>query len=52
MPFIGSVSLKKFGVGLGAVTLARLGLRPAQAITNGALDGNGRITKNRRMNIR
>jgi len=33
-------ALKKFGLGLAGLTLTRLGLRDAQAITNGTLDGN------------
>lgn len=33
-------ALKRLGVGLAGVTLLRLGLREAQAITNGQLDGN------------
>jgi hypothetical protein len=34
-------ALKKFGVGLTGIALARFGLNDAQAITNGSLDGNG-----------
>jgi hypothetical protein len=33
-------ALKKFGVGLTGLALARFGLKNAQAITNGQLDGN------------
>jgi hypothetical protein len=33
-------ALKKFGVGLAGITLARFGLNRAQAITNGQLDGD------------
>jgi hypothetical protein len=33
-------ALKRFGVGLAGVALARFGLHEAQAITNGQLDGN------------
>ena len=33
-------ALKKFGVGLAGMALARFGLNNAQAITNGQLDGN------------
>ena len=33
-------ALKKFGVGVAGMALARLGLNQAQAITNGQLDGN------------
>lgn len=34
-------AFKAFGVGLASVALMRLGLREAQAITNGVLDGDG-----------
>src|SRR5262249_6742805 len=34
-------ALKKFGIGLTGMALARFGLNDAQAITNGQLDGNG-----------
>src|SRR5258705_4296355 len=33
-------ALKRFGVGLAGMALARLGMNNAQAITNGVLDGN------------
>jgi hypothetical protein len=33
-------ALKKFGAGLAGLALARLGLNPAHAISNGQLDGN------------
>ena len=34
-------ALKRFGLGLAGVALAKLGINEAQAITNGQLDGNG-----------
>jgi hypothetical protein len=34
-------ALKKFGLGLAGMALARFGLNEAHAITNGQLDGNG-----------
>src|SRR5215468_8428560 len=33
-------ALKRFGLGLASMSLARFGLNQAQAITNGVLDGN------------
>ena len=39
-PVTRRTALKKFGVGLAGVALARFGLNNAQAITNGVLDGN------------
>src|SRR5436309_14681245 len=38
--FTRRTALKKFGVGLAGLALARFGLNNAQAITNGTLDGN------------
>jgi hypothetical protein len=39
-PVTRRAALKKFGLGLAGISMARLGLNQAQAITNGVLDGN------------